>query len=403
MLIHASHVLTMREGATSAPATLRIEGERITELAPYQGLEARSGEEVMTLDRHVLMPGLINAHCHLDYTGFKGSIFAGKGFTEWIKTINALKLSYTPDDYLAAIQSGFEQLKQSGCTTVLNIEAFPELLLRLGPPPIRTWWFLELIDLRNRIGQDDTLMGALTFFQGQPGWLGGFGLSPHAPYTSSVELYRLAKHCSDELGLPITTHIAESVEEQEMFLYGEGPMYNFLQSIGRDMQDCGQGSALSHLMEFGLLSGKCLSVHMNYLQHYDFQALRENPLNVVHCPGCHAYFGHARFPLEQLREAGCRISIGTDSLASNDTLDLRKEIRRARLNYPEVSAREWLHMVTTAPAQALGMESELGVIAPGALADLIAFPLPERTDPFEAVIQSQEAPVLFMVNGGCGS
>ncbi len=397
MLIRASQILSMTGPALSGPAALRVEGERIREVGLY--LQPLPGEEVIDLDDQVLLPGLINAHCHLDYTGFRGAIFSGKGFTEWIKKINSLKLSYTPENFLASIQDGFQQLMDSGCTTVLNIEAFPELLLEMGPPPIRTWWFLELIDLRARMEKDEALMGALTFFQGQDGWLGGFGLSPHAPYTSSVELYRLAKHCSEELGLPITTHIAESVEEQEMFLYGEGPMYEFLKSIGRDMQDCGQGSALSHLLEFGLLNGKCLAVHMNYLQNYDFQALQENPLNVVHCPGCHDYFGHARFPLEKLQSIGCNISIGTDSLASNDTLDLRKELRRARLNYPGLSARSWLQMVTTAPAKALGLEEELGVIKPGALADLVAFPLPPDTEPHEAVLQSRDKPTFFMVNG----
>jgi len=396
MLIRASKILTM-SGSTLSDAAVRIVDNTIQEID--HDLQPLPNEEVIDLGGHVLLPGLINAHCHLDYTGFKGSIFRGKGFTEWIKKINSIKLSYTPEDYLASIQTGFSMLMDSGCTTVLNIESFPDLLLKMNPPPIRTWWFLELMDLRSRLGQEDSLMGALTFFQGQPGWLGGFGLSPHAPYTSSIELYRLAKHCSEMLDLPITTHIAESIEEQEMFLYGEGPMFEFLKGIGRDMQDCGQGSALSHLLDFGLLNGKCLTVHMNYLQNYDFQALERNPLNVVHCPGCHAYFAHARFPMERLLEMKCNISLGTDSLASNDTLDLRKEIRRARFEYPQYTAEEWLRMVTTAPAKALGREGLLGVIKPQALADLVAFPLPDGMEPHEAVIQSTVEPSFFMVNG----
>lgn len=397
MLIRPSIILTMNGPVLTDRPGVRVSEGLVVEAA--EGLSPMPDEEVIDLPGQVLMPGMVNAHCHLDYTLFKGSIFPGKGFTEWIKKINSLKQSFHPEDFLASIQAGFKMLMESGCTTVYNIEAFPELLLQMEPPPIRTWWFLELIDLRKRIDRDDTLMGALTFFQGNPEWLGGFGLSPHAPYTASVELYRLAKYCSEELKLPFTTHIAESVEEQEMFLHGQGAMYDFLKEIGRNMEDCGQGSALSHLMEYGLLEGSCLAVHMNYLQEYDILALKEQPLPIVHCPGCHDYFGHARFPLERLREIGCSISLGTDSLASTDSLDLRGEIRRARLNYPEVPVRDWLHMVTTEPAKALHLEGKLGSIVAGAWADLVAFPLPLYTEPHEAVIQSREKPSFFMVNG----
>ncbi|MDD5262838.1 MAG: amidohydrolase family protein [Methylacidiphilales bacterium] len=396
MLLRANTVLTL-SGPPLEKADVRVTGNRITEVGP--SLTPHEGEPVHDLPGHVLLPGLINAHCHLDYTGFKGSIFPTKSFTGWIRRINALKGSFSADDYLKSIDDGFQQLMRSGCTTVFNIEAFPDLFLRMKKPPIRTWWFLELIDIRTRLAGDDTLAGALAFFAEHKDWPGGFGLSPHSPYTASIELFRLAKHCSQDMGMRFTTHIAESIEEQEMFLYGQGPLYDFLTELGRDTEDCGQGSALSHLMDFGLLDEHCLAVHLNYLQEYDLKLLREHPLNIVHCPRCHAYFAHSRFPLERLRDAGCSISLGTDSLASNDMLDLRGEIRQLRKNYPNLTAEECLHMVTTAPARAIGLPGELGVIAPGAFADLIAFPLPANTNPYQAVLFSEGPPSFFMVDG----
>jgi cytosine/adenosine deaminase-related metal-dependent hydrolase len=396
MLIRAHTVVTMT-GSPLTPGMVRVEGNRITEVG--QQLELKAGEELVVLDDHVLSPGLINAHCHLDYTGFRGAIFQKKSFTEWIRAINAIKTGFGPDDYLAAIAEGFSLLKDSGCTTVFNIEAFPELFLRMPRPPLRTWWFMELIDVRTRLGSDEMLAGALAFFGEHADWPGGFGLSPHAPYTASIELYRLARKCGEELKMPWTTHLAESVEEQEMFLHADGTLYDFMKEIGRDMSDCGHGSAFSHLMDHGLLTPGCLLVHLNYLQEYDWPELHRQRYHVVYCPKCHDYFGHARFPLERLADAGTNICLGTDSLASNDTLDLRAEIRHAQKIYPEFGARAWLEMVTVNPGIAIGLEGELGVIQPGALADMMAVPKVPNTGPYTTIIRSDEPPTAMWVDG----
>lgn len=396
MLIRAGTVVTM-EGPIWAPGAVRLTGSRITEVGP--DLLPLHGEQVVDLPDQILAPGLINAHCHLDYTRFKGAIFRGKNFPDWIQSMNALKRTLTPEDYLAAITEGFHLLADSGCTTVLNIAAFPDLFLRMPRPLLRTWWFLELIDVRTRLSSDEMLAGALAFFEAHADWPGGIGLSPHAPYTASVELYRLAKRCGEEMNLPWTTHLAESVEEQEMFLYGAGPLYDLLRQMGRDMSDCGHGSAFSHLADHGLLDQRCLLVHLNYLQEYDWKELQTRRYHVVHCPKCHAYFGHARFPLERLVDAGANLCLGTDSLASNDTLDLRAEIRAAQKNYPEFGARAWLEMVTINPASALGLDGRLGVIRPGAMADLIALPAIPSTGPYTAIIRSEEPPTAMWVDG----
>lgn len=396
MLIRAKAVLTMN-GPILAPGSVRVSRGQITEVGSF--LERAPDEVLISLPQQVLCPGFINAHCHLDYTGLKGALFSGKGFTDWIRQINGIKMSLGPEDYLSAIEEGFRLLGESGCTTVANIAAMPDLLLRLNRPLLRTWWFLELIDVRTRLDGEELLLGALHFFEQHPDWLGGFGLSPHAPYTASIELYRLAKKCSEELGMPFTTHIAESIDEQEMFLYARGPLYEFLKQMGRDNSDCGHGSALSHLMEHGVLTPQCLAVHLNYLQEYDWTALKQHPLTVVHCPKCHRYFGHARFPMERLEQSGCLVCLGTDSMASNDSLDLRAEIREARQQYPLYTSYQWIERVTVHPARALGQEGKLGVIRPGACADLVAFDLPPNTEPAMAVISGTQPCYFLMVNG----
>ena len=144
---------------------VRVEGNEIRAVGPASELRPEPGETVTDLGASTLLPGLINAHCHLDYTRFKGALAPKQSFTEWIKNINALRRSFSTEDYIESIAEGFALLEQGGVTTVANIEAFPELLPHLPLPPLRTWWFLELIDVRTRVDQDATLLGALSFFE----------------------------------------------------------------------------------------------------------------------------------------------------------------------------------------------------------------------------------------------
>ncbi len=243
------------------------------------------------------------------------------------------------------------------------------------------------------------MLGMLQFFENQPDWLGGFGLSPHAPYTASIELYRLAKHCCELHDMPFTTHISESVEEHEMFLYGKGPLHDFMLSIGRDCSDCAHGSSLSHLLEHRVLTDRCLAVHLNYLQEYDYPLLVESRANVVHCPKCHEFFGHSRFPLERMLDREINVCLGTDSLASNNSLDMRSEIRQAQIFHPDLHPVDWWRMVTANGAKALGQSGVIGEIRVGARADLVAFPLRQDIDPFASLISGKKPPTFFMIDG----
>jgi cytosine/adenosine deaminase-related metal-dependent hydrolase len=402
MLYLADVVLPIASPPISRGA-VRVEGSEIIAVGSASDLPPLPGETVTDLGASTLLPGLINAHCHLDYTRFKGTIAPKQSFTEWIKNINALRRSFTTEDYIESIAEGFQLLQQSGTTTVANIEAFPELLPHLPVPPVRTWWFLELIDVRVRHDQDETLLGAMSFFEHHKDWLGGFGLSPHAPYTASVDLYRLARTCSEKYGMLSTTHIAESVEEHEMFSHARGALHDFLGSLGRDNSDCGHGSALSHLVEHGVIADSCIIAHLNYLQDYDYELVASTGASVVHCPKCHTYFGHAPFPLKALREHGVNVCLGTDSLASNNSLDMRSEMREVQ-EFHNLSDREVLEMTQLNGARALGQTGKLGQLSPGATADLVAFAHEPKLDgpdigPYRRVVHSRKEPVLLVVNG----
>jgi len=345
-----------------------LENGKISHVGAWDGSPATDLGEV------VLMPGLINAHCHLDFTSMRGAILPNTSFTQWVRRINELKRLLDDDDYLAAIAAGFEELRSHGTTSVLNIESFPELMMRMPLPPLRTWWFYEMIDLRNRFHTEEVVEGALSFFENRAGWIGGFGLSPHAPYTASSELFRLSKFCCEKYDMPFTTHVAESDEEFAMFFHADGPLHSFLSGLGRDMSDTGTSSPLVRLLEDDSLPARALLAHMNVLAESDWALLRGRDFSVVHCPCCHEYFGRPRFPIERFLREGINLCLGTDSLASNKQLSLFAEMQCLARNHPDIKPTTLLDMVTRNAADAIGMRGKLGELTAGAEADLIAVP-----------------------------
>jgi cytosine/adenosine deaminase-related metal-dependent hydrolase len=386
---------------------VEVDGGRVVRVGPWR--EFGTGTRGVTdLGEQVLLPGFVNAHCHLDYTSLRSSIHAGPTFTDWIRRINALKATLEPDDFLRAVRDGFAEAARFGTTTVLNIESVPEVMPALGEPPLRTWWFYELIDVRPRVHDDATLAGALSFFDAPPGGLqGGFGLSPHAPYTASPALYRLAARFARERAMPFTTHVAESFEEMVMFAHGRGALHDFLARIGRPMSDCGHGSPLHHLLTHGCLPPGAILAHLNELADSDDARLAADPLTrtftVVHCPGSHRYFGHTRFPLERLRALGINLALGTDSLASNRSLSMFREMRLLAESHPALDPADILAMATANGGAALGLRGRLGVIAPGACADLISVPFAgKKAGVFEALL-AHNTPVSWTMLDGMPS
>jgi len=403
-MIYRARALVTMDGPPVEDGAVWVEGGRIRAAGAFGEIARLAPGPVVDLGEQVILPGLINAHCHLDYSMMRGAIGQQSSFSRWISRINAIKRSLDEDDYLQAIASGFEELQSSGVTTVLNIESFPELMLRMPPPPIRTWWFYELIDIRHCNATEELVAGALLFFQQRPGWLGGHGLSPHAPYTASSQLYRLANACAGAAGMPLTTHLAESAEEDEMFRHGRGALYDFLSSMGRDMSDCGHGSSIRGLLAHEPAAPGWILVHLNEVDDRDFEMLAVSglagKLHLVHCPRSHRYFGHRPFQFKRFHDLGLRISLGTDSLASNDSLNLFTEMQTLQENEPWLDPEELLKTVTVNPARALNQEAALGRIAPGAYADLICLPFTEEISTvYEEIVHSGGRVRWMLVDG----
>ena len=407
MIVRARTVVTM-DGPPIGNGAVVVSADRIVDVGEFDQIEKENAGEIVDLGEQALLPGLINAHCHLDYTCLRGKIPPQKSFTDWIRAINAEKLKLSPKDYLASINNGFTEARRFGTTTIANLTAFPELIAQINAP-IRTWWFGELIDVRAQERPNEIVDLAIESLksssqcadtsalskrsrnrgiaavQAQP-----WGLAPHALFTASKDLYRRCEEIALSENILLTTHLAESREEMEMFRDAAGSLYKFLKEIGRPMDDCGKSTPLQLFV--GAPGGRAprewIAAHLNELREGDFELLERSTCNfhVVHSPRSHDYFGHSRFEFERLRSLDLNICLGTDSLASNESLSLFDEMRAFQREFPTVSPEEILQMVTVNAATALRQGKVLGRIRPGFLADLVAVPCSGTGDVFEEIV-----------------
>ena len=399
MIVRGRVVVTMA-GPAIENAAVAVLGDKITDVGKFSEISKRhSAAEIIDLGEQAVLPGLINAHCHLDYTCLRGKIPRLKSFTDWIRAINAEKSKLSADDYVASINEGFAEAKRFGTTTIVNLTAFPELIDQISAP-IRTWWFAELIDVRNPRRASEIVDSAVARLKSQKHW----GLAPHAPFTSSKNLYRRCQEIAKRENTLLTTHLAESREEMLMFRDAEGPLYDFLKEIGRDMSDCGAKTPLGELV--GRLGNEpilgWILVHLNEFAESDLEIIARLPakFSIAYCPRSHDYFAHSPFQFEKVRKLGCNICLGTDSLASNVDLSLFAEMRAFQTHFPASPPSEILAMVTTNAAQALNQQSVLGRIEPGFRADLVAIPCSDSTRVFEEIVAFDQPLNWSMI---CGS
>lgn len=330
----------------------------------------------------VILPGLVNPHCHLDYSDMAGKIAPLPSFTAWIKSITALKALWTYADFATSWLNGARMLVRSGTTTVGDIEAVPELLPEVWEAtPLRVFSFLELTGVKSRAEPGRILEEAVARIEGLAPGRSRAWLSPHAPYSTTPELLRLTGSLTRDRQWRVTTHVAESAEEFDMFVHGRGPLNDWLARNERDMTDCGGVSPVAHLERQGLLGDNLLAVHANYLEPGDVALLARRGVHVVHCPRSHAYFEHRPFPYHSLRREGVNVCLGTDSLATvrNDgalcgQLDLFAEMRTFRGAFPGASPGEVLELATIHGARALGLSGAVGELSAGSRADLVVIP-----------------------------
>jgi 5-methylthioadenosine/S-adenosylhomocysteine deaminase len=323
---------------------------------------------------------LVNAHTHLELTGFAGQA-PETDFSSWIRRVIALKQARSRPDFLTAARQGIRDCWAAGVTTVADtgdsgavIEALHELNASgiayhevFGPDPaLAETQFASFVARVAELGR----------FTGPRVRL---GVSPHAPYSVSGPLYERVARFAREKQLPIAVHIAESAAESALLESATGPFARNWEERGIPLPPLPGRTPLAWLDEHGVLGPRTLCIHVVRADAKDLGRLVRSSSAVAHCPRSNARHGHGTAPLGAMLERGIKVGVGTDSVASAAPLDLLAEARVAR-DLGRFGAERALRLCTLDAALALGLAQEVGSITPGKWGDLAVLRLPEGVD-----------------------
>lgn len=386
MLIEAAQILTMAEPAYVR--AIRIADGRIVALG--DDLTPLPGETHWRCPDQIVLPGLVNAHCHLDLSITDGPLPHTGNFVDWLTQIIPLRQRLTITDLERGLRFATRQLLTGGTTTVGDYVGDLRLLPLLAKSPLQGHIFVELIGkFREEIRQRRVALAEqLRATPLPPRWT--VSATPHAPYSIGTDALRASFDAHRLVPAdPLAMHCAESREEWEFFTRGTGPLAAATAAWGFPYAPPAE-SPLHYLAGHGGLPESSLFIHANYLHAGDIARLHSARATVVHCPQCHAYFGHEPFPLDMLRRAQIPVALGTDGLVSCPALNLLTELALMREKHPALPAREILAMATVHGARALGRLDRCGTLEVGKQADLIAVSAGDaRQAPEEQVLQSR--------------
>jgi 5-methylthioadenosine/S-adenosylhomocysteine deaminase len=339
----------------------------------------------------VILPGFVDAHTHLEYEVYAG-FGDGLRFADWIGLHVERKQRIDLRDMEAIARLGVLRCLRSGITTVGDCSFSGAAATACADLGLRGTIYLEVFGatdepvrerfepMRERI--EDVLSDDVRL-----------GISPHAPYTCTIDLYRAAA----ALELPVATHLAESVAETEFLQAGTGAWASFSEMLVPPLGTTG----VRALAEAGLLGPNVIAAHCVEVDDEEIALLAEHDVAVAHCPRSNGILGCGVAPLGALRAAGIRVCIATDSPASTPSFDMFEEMRaaivgaRARERRPDaLTAADALELATLGGARALGLDGKLGSLVPGKQADLTVLSLTDTS------FVPWEDPVTAAVLGG---
>ncbi len=373
--------------------------------------------QAIDLGSVVLMPALINAHTHLEFSDQTQPIASLDGsFAGWIENVIAKRSN--PSTPLDSEQSdeikrlacgqGWQESRASGTAGLGEILAFPDLdplhrqLAESGDCALSV--FYEVLGLgKERGGQSFAwaTQACQNFFARMPpesvpsassqagtgksqikpvavdemissqlvrtGPRVQVGLSPHAPYSTATTLYqKCAEYCIVHR-LPLVTHLAETVEELELLQHRTGPLVDLLDRMGIWNSNAIDARSIRQVLQSLANVRRLLLIHCNYMLRSDWcWLLQQNPdYSVVFCPQTHHYFQHSTHPWPQMLQDGVNVALGTDSRASSPTLSLWQDVVLAANSNPTVDPSNVLRMATINGATALGIQDQVGTLQPG--------------------------------------
>ncbi len=384
---------------------------RVAAVGPADGVAAAHPDlPVEDLGARILTPGFVDAHCHLEWSLLDG-LLPPAPFGSWLAGMLGLRRRMGPRDHGAAARWGALRALRAGTTTLADsgpTGAGAAAVTALG---VRGRVHLEAFGREE--GDDaaaaaDAFAGRLPALDAEAGPRVRVGVSPHAPYTVGPALWAALRAHPGLAGRPWATHVAESAAEEEVIAAGTGPLGALFDRAGFAPGRWPGGDrdgAVPRMAAGGALAPGLVAAHCVRLGPGDAEVLAVAGVRVAHCPRSNVHLRCGRMPLEALRAAGATVGLGTDSPASGGDYDVRAEARAARdvhAGAVALGGRDLLRLATADGAAALDLTGEVGALAPGMRADLVALddPAPGAGQAVEDRAMRADATVALVVIDG---
>lgn len=406
--LRARYLLTMQE-APSEDGYVTIADGKIVSIGKKQRVEP-----VFDLGDVILMPGLVNAHTHLEFSDLKNPLPAGETFPEWILAVIASRRQQratveghdSPEaSAQVAVADGVAESIRSGVTTIGEISTVAGSHGWYQPAEIQTVLFQEVLGL----SVDDIPAHVKTAREHVDTSIPGderlsMGISPHAPYSVHYDLFGQLCQLAAKANIPCALHLGESPAEMELLRSASGPFREMLELLGawNDSAIPRGIGPLDYLQRISQVPCS-LIIHGNFLTklEYQFMAEQVDRMSLVYCPRTYHHFHDRPYPLQAILNHGVRVALGTDSRASNPDLSLLAEMQHVAHVHPEIDPSLILEMGTRQGARALGLEQTCGSLVPGKQADLVTVACePGRLSDLATVITSAGTTVEGVMRAG---
>ncbi len=356
---------------------------RIATVGPSTAIEPPEGAHVVELGETALLPGLVNVHAHPELAMFRGAL-EDLCFRDWIlRLVGAKRAALTDDDFQTAARWTMVEALRSGITTLGATESSGAAARALCEAGLRGVVYQEVFG-PDPSQVEESMAGLRENVECLRAWQCDrvtIGISPHAPYTVSDALFTATAEYAVAEQLPMAVHAAESTIEHQLVQAGEGDFAPGLRARGIATPPRGR-TTVEMLDRLGVLRARPLLIHCVLLDEDDIRRVSDTGSAVAHCPVANARLGHGLAPYPEMIAQNVRVGLGTDSVGSNNRLDLLEEARiasvlhRARLARCDVlSPAELLRLCTVDGARALGLDARIGTLEPGKDADLCAVSL----------------------------
>lgn len=342
------------------------------------------------VDDCVLMPGFVNAHSHLELSFLAGQIPGPARFPDWVLQLMAAYPSAAdaPGVFAASALFGAQESIRFGATTVGDISRQHAIVRPAlqATSPLGIVSFGEITALGSSRGQLEARLAAAMDCKTTDRF--SIGLSPHAPYSVEGPALETIVNMARRYQLPLSMHLAELKEERDFLRDCSGPLGKSWMLMKRldlldDLVPMFADGPIQWAQHYGLFNAgvPVVLAHVNYADDTDLDILAGSGAAVAYCPRTRHYFGHdeiAPHPWQDMRKRGIRVCLATDSMASNPDLSLLREAQFLQQECPSIDSQLLIQMITTEPAAALGLGQQIGRLASGFAADIIAMPVPRN-------------------------